>query len=241
MSNERNLLPFKPKYDEYFSIAIQECAKCLVAVARGEGPSLSATDTFMNVTPSMEHGVKKALSDFKMTKICVQLPQDKSKIPPTGAGLGLKILSEASERAECEQRGASRKSKQAVDASKLNAKPFKPETPFNNGTFPFILHDILSRPEYDHIISWRDHGRAWKVHDTNELAKILPKFLRRQTKYSSFVRQVNLWGFKRVTFGYDMGSYYHKHFIQSQPILCRQMVRKKSVPRKKEIPDFYVS
>mmetsp|Transcript_7958 Transcript_7958/g.10169 ORF Transcript_7958/g.10169 Transcript_7958/m.10169 type:complete len:239 (-) Transcript_7958:63-779(-) len=238
MSNERNLLPFKRKYDEYFSIAIDECAKCLAAVARGEGPSLSAPDTFMNVTPSMEHSVKKALSEFKT---CAQLPKDKSKVPRTDAGLGLKILSEASEQVEGDQGGASGKIKQAVDASKLNVKPFKSETPFNNGTFPFILHDILSRPEYDHIISWRDHGRAWKVHNTNELAKILPKFLRRQTKYSSFVRQVNLWGFKRVTFGYDMGSYYHKHFIRSQPILCRQMVRKKSIPRKKEIPDFYVS
>ena len=50
-------------------------------------------------------------------------------------------------------------------------------SPFN-GTFPFKLHEKFKSTgsEYSHIISWQEHGHQWKVHDQEELAKIIPKF-----------------------------------------------------------------
>lgn len=48
---------------------------------------------------------------------------------------------------------------------------------------------------------------------------VLPKFFK-QTMYSSFRRQLNLWGFKRlVQKSPDHGAYYHEHFLRSKPFL----------------------
>ena len=71
------------------------------------------------------------------------------------------------------------------------------------------------------------HGRAFivkkpKVFTTN----ILPRFFK-QTKYLSFTRQVNLWGFKRITRGADCGAYYHELFLRGRPYLGMRMRRQK--------------
>lgn len=123
-----------------------------------------------------------------------------------------------------------------------NAEPVqkrKKSVPFDNGTFPFRLHEILDTCELRQLISWQTHGRAWKVHSPEEFAKHLPKYFPKQTKYASFIRQVNMWSFARICTGPDEGCYYHQSFSKRNPMLCREMVRKRSVPRKKFQPDFY--
>lgn len=39
-------------------------------------------------------------------------------------------------------------------------------------SFPYKLHEILSRPELSHIISWKPHGRAWRVLKQKECVSI---------------------------------------------------------------------
>ncbi len=64
--------------------------------------------------------------------------------------------------------------------------------------FPSKLHHILSDPEYHDIISWMPHGRAWKIHNKDLLVSdVVPKYFV-QSKYQSFARQLNGWGFKRL-------------------------------------------
>ena len=77
-------------------------------------------------------------------------------------------------------------------------------------TFPSKLYEILSSPDADaSIISWLPHGMAWKVHDSERFEKeIIPKHFK-LTKFSSFTRQVNGWGFKRICKGKDKGGFYH--------------------------------
>ena len=63
--------------------------------------------------------------------------------------------------------------------------------------FPARLHAILSDGQYDHIISWMPHGRAWKINNKELLMQeAAPKFFG-QSKYASFARQLSGWGFKR--------------------------------------------
>jgi HSF-type DNA-binding len=38
----------------------------------------------------------------------------------------------------------------------------------------------------------------------------------RQTKYSSFQRQLNIYGFKRISSGPDQHAYYHEHFLRGE-------------------------
>ena len=47
------------------------------------------------------------------------------------------------------------------------------------------------------------------------------------TKFSSFVRQINGWGFRRVSIGPDRNSYFHEMFHRDKPELINDMRRRK--------------
>jgi hypothetical protein len=77
-------------------------------------------------------------------------------------------------------------------------------------TFPVKLHLILSNPEHADIIAWLPHGRSWRILQQKAFEdRVLPLYFR-HGRYSSFARQVNGWGFGRVTRGSDYNSYYHE-------------------------------
>ena len=49
----------------------------------------------------------------------------------------------------------------------------------------------------------------------------------RQSKLTSFQRQLNLYGFRRITQGADGGAYYHELFLRGRPQLSLRMQRQK--------------
>lgn len=66
---------------------------------------------------------------------------------------------------------------------------------------------MLDRPDLENVIRWQPHGRAFLVSDTKQFTKdILPRFFK-QSKWTSFTRQLNLWNFQRITQGPDTGAY----------------------------------
>ena len=74
-------------------------------------------------------------------------------------------------------------------------------------------------------ICWSDHGRSWKVLKPREFEiRVIPIYFE-HTKFSSFVRQANGWGFRRITTGRDRNAYYHPHFLRGLPHLSKQMKR----------------
>jgi len=95
-------------------------------------------------------------------------------------------------------------------------------------SFPVKLHEMLSsvaKEGLDDIVSWQPHGRCFLVHERSEfVSKLLPRFFC-QSKLTSFQRQLNLYGFIRLTAGNDRGAYYHELFLRGRPDLCRRMVR----------------
>lgn len=59
----------------------------------------------------------------------------------------------------------------------------------------------------DDVIRWMPHGRAFRVMNQKACVDVvLPRFFK-QSKWTSFIRQLNLWGFKRLTHGPDAGAY----------------------------------
>jgi len=102
--------------------------------------------------------------------------------------------------------------------------------PKASALFPNKLHIVLSNPNYKHIITWMPHGRSWRVLQPDVFSEIaLPKYFNNQSKYSSFMRQVNGWGFKRITRGPDRNSYYHELFVRNNPELASTMTRRKVI------------
>lgn len=112
--------------------------------------------------------------------------------------------------------------------------------------FPGKLMEVLNRTDLAEIIEWMPHGRAFLVKQPKTFAsQVLPRFFK-QSKYLSFTRQLNLWGFKRITRGKDMGAYYHEIFLRGRPHLAMRMKRQKIkgtgmklTPNPDSEPDFY--
>ena len=92
-------------------------------------------------------------------------------------------------------------------------------------TFPVKLHAILSRPDLSNIISWCEDGAAFRVQHPKEFAgNVLPCYFD-HNNFSSFLRKVRGWGFKRTKSGPDAGSYYHPLFHRDKPYLALRMKR----------------
>jgi hypothetical protein len=91
--------------------------------------------------------------------------------------------------------------------------------------FPDKLHRILESHEFDEFISWQPNGRSFILHDVQGfVTSVMPIFFK-QTKFRSFQRQLNLYEFKRISFGTYIGGYYHPKFLRNQPELCKEMTR----------------
>jgi hypothetical protein len=102
-----------------------------------------------------------------------------------------------------------------------------------SNTFPFRLHEMLEVVEKEgseSIVSWcAGNHTAFKVHKPQEFVKvIMPRFFQ-QTKYKSFQRQCNLWGYERILHGPDKGGYEHPEglFSRGNLPLVNRMVRRK--------------
>jgi hypothetical protein len=102
------------------------------------------------------------------------------------------------------------------------------ERPQSGHVFPWKVHTMLEEAEregFQHIVSWMKDGTAFHVHDTKEfVAKVMPNYFD-QTRYESFRRQLNLYGFDRVSKGPNRGIMSHSCLIKSDRSLCQNITR----------------
>uniref|UniRef100_A0A7S3LFH2 HSF-type DNA-binding domain-containing protein n=1 Tax=Amphora coffeiformis TaxID=265554 RepID=A0A7S3LFH2_9STRA len=113
--------------------------------------------------------------------------------------------------------------------------------------FPTLLHLVLTRAEkdgYGHICSWQSHGRCFSVSNRDKfVSEVMPSYFR-QSQYASFQRQLNLYGFRRLSQrSPDHGSYYHEMFLRTRADLCQGILRAKekdlrATKAAREEPDF---
>jgi hypothetical protein len=116
------------------------------------------------------------------------------------------------------------------DHSHDNRADYQEEHPARGGVttpFPLRLHDMLENVQadgYDHVVSWQPHGRCFVVHKPKEFVELLPQYFK-LSKLASFQRQLNLYGFQRLTRGRDRGGYYHELFLQGKVFLAHSIQR----------------
>lgn len=126
----------------------------------------------------------------------------------------------------------------------VDSDPLTPLTPPGRvPNFPAKMHAILGRSDFRDVVAWLPHGRSWRVLKPREFEiKVIPLFFE-HAKFSSFVRQANGWGFRRITQGKDRNSYYHEQFIRGLPHLCKTMkrpgVNQKKTADPEHEPDLY--
>jgi hypothetical protein len=113
---------------------------------------------------------------------------------------------------------------------------YKEDLPARGGVtipFPLRLHEMLgtiAADGFDHVVSWQPHGRCIVVHKPKEFVELLPTYFK-LSKLASFQRQLNLYGFQRLTRGRDRGGYYHELFLQGKVFLAHSIQRIKVNPQ----------
>mmetsp|Transcript_25115 Transcript_25115/g.52625 ORF Transcript_25115/g.52625 Transcript_25115/m.52625 type:complete len:237 (+) Transcript_25115:698-1408(+) len=81
-------------------------------------------------------------------------------------------------------------------------------------TFPAKMHAILTNPALQDVVAWAPHGRSWRILKPRDFeVNVLPRYFE-HSKFSSFVRQANGWGFRRLAQGRDRNAYYHEYFLR---------------------------
>jgi hypothetical protein len=102
----------------------------------------------------------------------------------------------------------------------------------NKGTiepFPEKLHRLLietGNAGLESVIAFTDDGAAFEIHKPDRFFKeIVPKYFK-QSRLSSFKRQLNLYGFDLIGTGPTRGGYSHRKFLKDKPELCRQIRRR---------------
>lgn len=96
--------------------------------------------------------------------------------------------------------------------------------PFPEKLMNMLENESVHRPD---IVSWSVHGRSFVVRRPRAFALEVMAGYFRQSKITSFQRQLNLYGFRRITQGRDAGAYYHEMFLRGKPHLLAKMVRQK--------------
>jgi len=100
------------------------------------------------------------------------------------------------------------------------SKPVPGVTPFLNKCY-----DMINDPESDAVVSWEEDGFSFVVRDSLAFSKdMLPKYFK-HNNFSSFVRQLNTYGFHKVD--PDRWAFANDGFVKGQKHLLRTINRKK--------------
>ncbi|CAI9752846.1 unnamed protein product [Fraxinus pennsylvanica] len=95
---------------------------------------------------------------------------------------------------------------------------------------PFLTktYDLVGDPSSDDVISWNENGTAFVVWKTAEFAQdLLPNYFK-HNNFSSFVRQLNTYGFRKIV--PDKWEFANENFKRGQKEFLVEIRRRKTMP-----------
>ncbi|KIY46854.1 hypothetical protein FISHEDRAFT_12273, partial [Fistulina hepatica ATCC 64428] len=107
---------------------------------------------------------------------------------------------------------------------------------------------MVNDPKTNELIRWSDTGDSFLVPEHERFAReVLPMWFKHQN-FSSFVRQLNMYGFHKVqhlqqgalkseSVGPDFWNFTHEYFIRGHPELLHLIQRKKQAPNQEDKAD----
>jgi hypothetical protein len=106
-------------------------------------------------------------------------------------------------------------------------------TPVASLNSPLMSEVIAAAKTTSALTAGNTATTRFRVHNSSKFVQHFTSIRFNQSKYKSFTRQLNMWGFERVQSGKDRGAYQHIFFQKGRPELCQLMNRQSSCHQKK--------
>eukprot|EP00529_Nitzschia_sp_RCC80_P021131 CAMPEP_0113509752 /NCGR_PEP_ID=MMETSP0014_2-20120614/37749_1 /TAXON_ID=2857 /ORGANISM="Nitzschia sp." /LENGTH=398 /DNA_ID=CAMNT_0000405615 /DNA_START=1569 /DNA_END=2765 /DNA_ORIENTATION=+ /assembly_acc=CAM_ASM_000159 len=87
-------------------------------------------------------------------------------------------------------------------------------------------------PKWDDVVSWMPDGKAFRVHQPDVFAETIMRRYFKMSKYTSFTRQLYIYGFSKIEGGVCHGAFHHPKFVRGDRESCFAIGRNQSGDRR---------